>query len=178
MKSESLFDLETIQEQLTTLEDLLVKEFRACQALQALTKDERQALASGHIEELTRLVERKEAQLDEMGDLENKRRALVQELNRSCNLQPDSATLADLLGALPPDPAGRLGRLAEGILTLLVDVRDMTHGNRAIASTALERADAIQTFLLGLYQQQGDRRATGEAPELTLPAVGGQRPRA
>jgi flagellar biosynthesis/type III secretory pathway chaperone len=146
--------MECIQEHLTALEDLLVKEFRACQALHTLTKEERQALTGGDTNALVRLVEQKEAQLDEMSDLEAKRRSLVQELNQLCGLENDPATLADLLAALPAESSGRLGRLGEGILTLLVDVRDLTHGNRAIASTALERADAIQAFLLSRYQQQ------------------------
>lgn len=146
-------EMERLQEQLTALEDLLVKEFRACQALHALTKEERQALTAGDTDILSRLVEQKEAQLDEMSDLEGKRRSLVQELNRLLGLNQDTATLTDLLAALPVESSGRLSRLGEGILTLLVDVRDLTHGNRAIASTAMERAEAIQAFLLSLYQQ-------------------------
>jgi hypothetical protein len=164
MNTERLFDMEAILDQLAVLEDLLVREFRACQALHELTKDERRLLATGHVEDLMKLVERKEAQLGEMSDLEGRRQALVDDLNRSCGLQSGSATLADLLRVLPPDSAGRLGRLGEGILTLLVDVRDMTHGNRAIATTAIERADAIQAFLLSIYQQQGDLLTRGTAP--------------
>ena len=150
--------MEAIEEQLRTLEDLLVMEFRACQALHALTRDERQALAAGHIDALMKLVDQKEALIDEMGELESRRRALVRELNQACDLQPDSATLADLLAGLPENESRRLGRLGEGIITLLVDVRDMTYGNRAIATSALERADDIQSFLLSLFQLQAERR--------------------
>lgn len=164
MNKTRVFNLEAIQEQLVSLEDMLVKEFRACQALQALTREERQALASGHVDDLKQLIERKEVQLKEMSDLEEQRRELVSELNRSCGLQPDLATLADLLSALPAEAAGRLSRLGEGILSLLVDVRDLTHGNRAIATTALERADAIQGYLVSLYQQQGEQPLQGMSP--------------
>jgi len=172
VNGERFFDMDCIQEHLTALEDLLVKEFRACQALHALTREERQALAGGDIDALMKLVEQKEAQLDEMSDLEKKRRSLVQDVNRLCGLQQDSATLADLLAALPADLSGRLGRLGEGILTLLVDVRDLTHGNRAIASTALERADGIQAFLLSLYQEPGDYRPPGPPPSPDSPLAG------
>jgi flagellar biosynthesis/type III secretory pathway chaperone len=163
-------DMESIQERMTALEDLLVKEFRACQALHALTREERQALATGKIEDLMKLIEQKEVRLDEMGEIEGKRRVLIQELNRLYGLKPETSTLADLTASLPEELSGRLRRLGEGIFALLVDVRDLTQGNRAIASNALERADAIQAFLLNLYHRPGGYRPGESLPGADSPA--------
>ena len=56
--------MENLQEHLTTLENVLVREFRACQTLHSLTKEERLVLSSDDISGLLNLVEQKEAVLD------------------------------------------------------------------------------------------------------------------
>jgi flagellar biosynthesis/type III secretory pathway chaperone len=157
--------VDRMQEQLTTLEDLLVRQFRACQSLHMLTKEERLALSSsGAADALLGLVEQKEALLDELGKLEDRRRMLVQEVSGLLGLQAAPLSLADVLAALPEDISGRLGRLREGILALLGGVRDLTHGNRALAETALERADAVQAFLLNLCRPAPGYRPPGLPP--------------
>jgi flagellar biosynthesis/type III secretory pathway chaperone len=139
-------------EHLNALEDVLVKEFRLCQNLHALTKDERAALAKNDVSSLLTLVERKEALLDELGQLDDSRRTLTQETSQQLGLNIESPTLTDILPAIDLDSATRLGHLREGILALMNEVKDLTHGNRALAVTALERTDAVQAFLLSLYQ--------------------------
>jgi flagellar biosynthesis/type III secretory pathway chaperone len=156
--------MDRMQEHLMTLEDVLVKEFRACQILNALSREERQALSASAVAVLLDLVEQKEGLLDDLGNLEDRRRMLVQELACLCGLRLESPTLADVLTALPPDQEGRLGRLREGILTLLASVRDLTHGNRALAASAIERADAVQSFLLDLYEPATSYRPAGLPP--------------
>ena len=162
--------MDRMEELLTMLEDLLVKEFRACQLLHALTRDERQALSSAAVDDLSAMVEQKEALLDELGGLEDRRRMLTQELGGLLGLPEPSLSLADVLAALPGEVPGRLVRLQEGILSLLAGVRDLTHGNRALAVSALERADAIQSFLLNLCQPALGYRPPGlpPAPESML----------
>ena len=58
--------MENLQEHLTILKDVLVKEFRACQALHELSKEERLVLTSKDICDLLILIGHKEAVLDEM----------------------------------------------------------------------------------------------------------------
>jgi flagellar biosynthesis/type III secretory pathway chaperone len=143
-------------ELLSTLEELLVKEFRACQSLHTLTRAERQALSqplsSGDIHRLCGLVEEKEVLLDQLGQLEDERRMLVGEIAAQTGLRAEQPTLAELLEFLKVPEAGRISRLRDGILTLSANVREMTSGNLALAGTALERADAVQAFLLNLYR--------------------------
>jgi hypothetical protein len=136
------------------LEDLLVREFRACQALCAFTKEERAALTKDDATTLSELVEKKEALLDEIGLTEESRRTLIQELATETGAPEKSTTLADLLPMLDPTIAGRLGRLREGILALSGEVRDLTSGNLALTNTAIDRIDAVQSFLLSLCQPQ------------------------
>jgi hypothetical protein len=137
-----------------SLEDLLVREFRACQALCAFTKEERTALTKDDVIQLAALVEKKEALLDEIGLVEESRRTVVQELATEAGAPERSATLADLLPVLDSTIAGRLARLREGILALSGEVRDLTSGNMALASTSIDRIDAVQSFLLSMCQPQ------------------------
>lgn len=138
-------------ESLNTLEEIMVKEFRVCQTLQSLTKDERVALSSNDASQLLALVEKKEATLDELGQIDEARRMIVQEIGSGLGLPSSSPTVADILRVLDADYARRLKHLHEGIVALMNDVRDLTHGNRTLAKVALERSDAVQAFLLSLF---------------------------
>jgi hypothetical protein len=163
-----------------SLEDLLVKEFRLCQALHALTQEERQALSLQDVPAVSRLIEHKEALLDEMAQLEDQRRGVAQELGGQLGLavksstetwplstdgrpRTDTPSIAELAGAmravrLPSHTGGlypaaeRLLTLREGIVALAGQIQELTSGNRALAVSALERVDALQTFLLDLYK--------------------------
>jgi flagellar biosynthesis/type III secretory pathway chaperone len=135
-----------------TLEDLLVREFRACQTLLNLTKDERQALAKNDVQALSALVEQKEAWLDELGQVEDQRRMLVQEIARQIAgrlpLISPSPSVAELAAALEPEVGERVNRLRDGISALSGEIRQLSSGNRALAASALERTDAVQTLIL------------------------------
>lgn len=137
---------------LASLEDLLVREFRLCQSLHALTLDERAALSKNDVPALSRLVEDKEVMLDELGQLEDERRCTAQECGALLGLSSASPSIAELSSVWQGEESGRLRRLREGIVTLTSNIRDLTSGNRALAFSALEQADAAQAFLLALYR--------------------------
>jgi hypothetical protein len=145
--------MEEISTRLTTLEELLVREFRACQVIHALTREERQALTRNDTRAVSAAVEEKEALLDELGQVEDQRRMLAQELARELGIAGISPpTIAEIATALGAEEGGRINRLREGILALSGEIRELTSGNRALAVAALERVDAVQTFLLNLYR--------------------------
>lgn len=149
----------------TSLEDVLVQEFRACQNLHTLTKDERVALFQNDVTKLTDLVEHKEALLDELGQIEDHRRMIVQNLAQSFGVQSSSPTIAEISAVLNSEPSDRISRLREGILALTGDIRDLTDGNQALAISALERVDAVQAFLLELYSPTLLYQPPGTAPQ-------------
>jgi flagellar biosynthesis/type III secretory pathway chaperone len=126
---------------LNTLEGLLVKEFRASQALYRLTRDERLALSDDNIPRLLALAEHKEGLLDNLGQLEDARRAVLQGTSLMLGIASGPVTFKDLLGVIDQSTANRLFHLHEGILVLTAQVRDMTRGNRALAASALQRVD-------------------------------------
>jgi len=177
------------REHLRAFESLLVKEFRACQALFGLTREERQVLSRIDVPRLLELAERKEALLDQLGKLEDTRRILLHSLGDSSSIatfEGETAALAAVLGTIDKDEADRLIHLQEGVLVLMSQMRELNHGNRALASCALERANVLQTHLAKLWQFptswekgsiqvpvafEGLPQATGAADPINLPAI-------
>jgi flagellar biosynthesis/type III secretory pathway chaperone len=136
---------------LKTLENLLVQEFRTCQALQSVTWQERHALTGGDVERMQSLATQKEVILDRLYSLEDARQSYLLEL--AMRLAPNAAEPADvalaaILSGARPQEAERLRVLQGGILALTGQVRDLTEGNHALAAYALQHA-AIQQDALG-----------------------------
>jgi flagellar biosynthesis/type III secretory pathway chaperone len=137
---------------INTLEDLLVQEFRTCQSIHSLTKEERQALSKQDIQSLVTIVEQKEVMLDELGQIEDRRRMVVQNLSQVIGIKTASPTIAEISKRLSDDIGGRISRLREGISAIAEEIKIMSSGNRALAVIALERIDALQTILLESFQ--------------------------
>ena len=133
---------------ITSLEDQLVRGFRLCQAIQALTWEERLALASHDPAALTAYVEEKEALLDELAQTEDQRRTVVQELSQKFSLNSPDPSLAGMAVALPSEESSRIMRLREGTLALSGEIRELTAGNQVMASSGLERVAALRDALM------------------------------
>jgi flagellar biosynthesis/type III secretory pathway chaperone len=136
---------------LKALAGLLVKEFRACQALLNLTQEERQALAQGDVLRLLALAEHKDALLDRLNTLASARQLQIAKLSA---LKPnEDRTVIDHLKTLDPDAELQLATLFEGIQVLKSQVRELALGNRALAATALNQAAALQAGLVSSTQK-------------------------
>jgi flagellar biosynthesis/type III secretory pathway chaperone len=136
---------------LKSLESLLVKEFRACQALLNLTQEEREALAQGDVLRLLTLAEHKEILLDQLSSLANARQLLVAQLINLDRSQGDDP-LVRSLKVLDLDDELQLASLFEGIQVLKGQVRELVLGNRALAATALNQAATLQAGLVSHTQ--------------------------
>jgi flagellar biosynthesis/type III secretory pathway chaperone len=139
------------QDHLKSLESLLVKEFRACQALLNLTQDEREALAQGNVLRLLALAEHKEILLDRLSSLANSRQVLVAQLIDLDRGQGDDPIIRSLK-VLDLDDELQLASLFEGIRVLKGQVRELVLGNRALAATALNQAATLQAGLVSNTQ--------------------------
>jgi len=151
---------------LTVLEDLLVQEFRLIQNLISITREERTYLPAGDTNDLMNLVEKKEAVLDQLSLLEEKRRTIVQECSRELGIQTQSSSLGEILPWLDPSTAARMNRLSEGIAMLVGQARDLNYGNRAMATTALDWIESAKAFLFGFYQNQSAYSPPGATPSV------------
>lgn len=133
----------------TTLEDLLVREFRAYQSLVVLARAEREALVAGDVEALEGLLAQKGAMTEEAARLEQARRELLRAFAAEGEPQPG---LAEVLEGVGGEIGLRLRRLREGIVALLGELRALQRANQALAEGALARLEAARTFLVSLEE--------------------------
>lgn len=161
------------QELLLNLEDLFVQEFRTLQELITVTKKEREVLSKNDTIALMRMVEEKEAVLDQLGLMEDNRHMVLQELAVSLGKKTQSYSLKELLPLLTPVEAGRLDRLSDGIMTLVSQARELNYGNRALAITMTAWLQSAQNFMLNVSHPQVFYRPTGITPKMESAVVGG-----
>jgi flagellar biosynthesis/type III secretory pathway chaperone len=135
------------QDQIKTLESVLVKEFRLCQALYHLTQEEREALAQGDVLRLLTLAERKETLLDRLNGLANARQSQLARLTQLDLEVGDDATTKGLR-LLDLDDELQLVSLFEGIRVLKGLVRELALGNQGLAAIALKQAASLQAGLV------------------------------
>ena len=135
------------QDQIKTLESLLVKEFRACQALYHLTQEEREALAQGDVLRLLALAEHKETLLDRLNSLVNARLRQIAQLTQ-LDLEKGEDSIIKGLRLLDLDDELQLVSLFEGIQVLKGLVRELVLGNQGLAAIALKQAASLQAGLV------------------------------
>ena len=130
------------------LEQLMVQQFRGLQNLVEVTRAERQALNQRSVETLMESTEAKEAQLDQLSLFEDRFRMIIHTLAMSQDLEiTDESNLNMILPYLPEDGAERLSRLADGILTLVRQARDLNLGNQILVQNQLDWVQACRAFL-------------------------------
>jgi len=151
---------------LASLEDLLVREFRVLQAIVKLSKEERVALSTSDGVKLLPLVEEKEALLDELGQLEENRKMVSHSLSKNVVGIASSPSVSEIVRHLEPKAAERLGRLGEGISTLVIQSRDLNQGNHALAAARVDWLDATQAYLLTLVHPPTGYSLPGKAPSV------------
>lgn len=140
----------TITTDLFELEKTLVRQFKILKDMLALAKKERETLLNDPGSVL-RVVEEKEALLDEMTLLEDQCRKIVQGLSLSMKLRSEATSIQELLPHLQPEEARRVHALSEGISSLASQARELNRANQAIALTKLDWLKATQSFLLSIF---------------------------
>ncbi len=135
------------QDQIITLESVLVKEFRLCQALYHLTQEEREALAQGDVLRLLALAEHKETLLDRLNSLANARQRQIAQLTQ-LDLDKGEDFIIKGLRLLDLDDELQLVSLFEGIQVLKGLVRELVLGNQGLAAIALKQAASLQAGLV------------------------------
>ena len=149
---------------LMELEHLLVREFRALQELLETSQKERTCLLSKD-NKLMRVVEDKEVLLDQLGIMEDSRRKAVQDISLALKIQSDSSgSVGSLLPYLNAADANRIGRLAEGVVTLAGQTRELNEENHALALVKLDWLKAAQSVFIGMLDPEVDYRPANSFP--------------
>mgnify|MGYP000510089971 CR=1 FL=1 len=153
-----------LQDQITSLESLLVKQFRNLQNLVQVTKKERAALSKGDAIALVPLVEEKKTLLEQMSVLEDSTLMVRDEIARSLGMDAQNTPLLQILDQISSPVSENIKRLREGILTLYDECRDLNMGNRALAQNAIDWLGSAQQFLLECYSAPEGYDSFGRKP--------------
>ncbi len=131
------------------LEDVLVAELRLSQTIDALTEQEREAIASGDPSTVAAVARALSTCLAELARLEAEHDKAVGRLAQQFGLATD-LTFEDLLPHLDSAIAQRLGVYRLGILAHLEHTRSLRPANRALARAAAGGTESWRRFLMRL----------------------------
>lgn len=154
------------------LEQVLVRQFKLLKDVIALTKKERTSLLN-EPDLVLRVVEDKEALLDQMSLMEDHCRKIVQEISLSLKQHSENTSIQALLPFFQPEDARLIRTLSEGISNLASQARELNRANQAIALTKLEWLKATQSFLISVFQPDaGYRSPKGGSPRGDITGLG------
>ena len=149
------------QELLLSLEEAMVNQFRSLQVMVNIAEEERQALVSLDINQLSKLVQRKEGILDELKNLEETRQKISDKLLAVFNFGENVRTMTDMLPLIKSTASERISRILEGILVMQEKVREMNRVNLSLATSNSDRVYALQEFILSLSPQSSFYQPVG-----------------
>jgi flagellar biosynthesis/type III secretory pathway chaperone len=156
-------------ELINSLEDLLVKEFRVLQNLISVSQNERVALTTGDTDQIIKLVEEKEAILDQVSLLEDERRNLTAKLMLEMGIDDPDLSMEVVFRKSGKEASQRLARLNDGIMTLAAQARDISEWNKAYAVSTLDWLSATQNYMLKLVEPQIGYQGNGAASVSDVP---------
>ncbi len=152
------------------LEEILSAQLETCQLLLELTAQERLAILAGNIQTLEEIVAQKEAQVAALAVLEARRAEAVHAWAGQLGAPQGASPMAltDLLPYLDATTAARLRHLRDGILASVIELQRQSQGVRLLVETALDRAQAVRAFLIGLACEQPGYTAAGKPAEAVV----------
>lgn len=157
--------MNTVQHTLHILHDLLVKEFRAYQALDALLEDEHRVLVVGNSKEWLEVSKRKTGLLDKLlrigVDRQEAQRTLggILEIDLPKNLITEESQIRT---AIDRESARRITCLGVGIQLLMDRVHEWNCVNRALASITLTQINLSQIELFREHQVEENQILSGQ----------------
>ena len=153
------------------LEQTLVTLFRTLQDLLALSKRERISLLN-EPEQILQIVEDKEVLLDRISVQEDKCREVVQELSLALDIHQEDTSIQSHLPFLKAEDASRIKNLSDGIQSLAIQTRELSHASQAIAVTKLDWLKATQSFLIDMFQPEAGYRSPKDGIKHQEPVTG------
>jgi flagellar biosynthesis/type III secretory pathway chaperone len=143
---------QTLQDLFDSLEAVLVNTFRLCESLHQITQQERQALLEGNLEALQSIIKQKENIVVEVESNDGAREVITKQLIQALGIDGEVNNLGDLIvKAENSVDVSKIIRLRQGILALQAEIRELNNSNYALAVAKVERLDAIQEYIIGLF---------------------------
>ena len=166
---------QTLQDLFDSLEAIMVNTFRLCESLYHITQRERQALLESKADELILITQEKSNIVTEMLCNEEARQVITSELSKVLGLEGKGQNLSEMLGkAYNSIDTSKISRIHQGILTLQAEIREVNNGNYALATLNVQRLEAVQDYIVGLFTPPVYYRPTIKMPMVEAPASWGR----
>jgi hypothetical protein len=166
---------QTLQDLFDSLEAILINTFRLCESLYQITEHERQALLESKIDELNMISRQKGNIVTEMESNEEARQVVTQQITKVLGLENETMSLSELLAKTESSiDTSKISRIQQGILTLQSQIREINNGNYALAKLNVQRLEAVQEYIIGLFTPPVYYRPTIKAPLTEAPTSWGR----
>jgi hypothetical protein len=143
---------QTLQDLFDSLEAILVNTFRLCESLQQITQEERQVLLENNLEKLQAIIQQKENIIVEVESNDGARQVVINQLAEALGIEGEAKNLVEVISRVDSSvDVSKVSRLQQGILALQAEIREVNNGNYALAVTNVQRLDAIQEYIVGLF---------------------------
>jgi flagellar biosynthesis/type III secretory pathway chaperone len=164
-------NIQTLQDLFDSLESILVNTFRLCESLLEISKRDRQALLEKNLDVLQQITKEKEILVVEMESIDHSRKVIVDQLAKELEIENEPARVSDIITKADESiDITKISRLQQGIITIQADIRELNNGNYTLASLNVQRLEAVQDYIIGLftapiyYQPTIKMQSTTDAP--------------
>ncbi|WP_319525262.1 flagellar protein FlgN [uncultured Desulfosarcina sp.] len=129
--------------------------------MKAVLQDEARAIPLSNRQELDRARSRKEALVARITRLERKREDSVRQLASTYRIDASMVKVSELVAYLPDPYAGKLKSCAEGLRSLIEEVRLKNGANRQLVRYYMKWIDNAMHLLTGLFDERPIYRKPG-----------------
>lgn len=130
---------------------VLLDEDRVYEKLLELFQGQRQAIISGHVDELYGIVSKEEQLMGRIGELEADRIAIVEALAKKMSLDSAGLTVSELSQMLSETEAAQFTQVQRRILSRIDQLSQVNRRNARLIKSSLELVSAAIQNLLGAY---------------------------
>ncbi|MCH7471664.1 flagellar protein FlgN [bacterium] len=156
---------------LARLDNLIAEELAAVEDLLSALKRKQRALIESQPDELEELAQRELELGGRLAALEAERMAAAGELARSCELDPEKATLSELLSIASEDEAVGVRRRADELRGKLMEISQINEDNYLLAQNQLDYTQMVMRLLVqeaGGTRYGNDGRVAEQQPRAML----------
>jgi flagellar biosynthesis/type III secretory pathway chaperone len=166
---------QTLQDLFDSLEAILVNTFRLCESLHQITRRERQSLLDSKVDDLIAITREKSEIVTEMESNEEARQVIIRELAQMLGFDSKVVNLNELIAKVDNSiDTSKVSRIQQGIITLQAEIREVNNGNYALATLNVQRLEAVQEYIVGLFTPPVYYRPTIKMPVVEAPASWGR----
>ena len=144
--------------------DILIKECGLYGDLYDLSRKKSEIIVDGDVDALTRVLSVEQQLVIELGHLENQREKVIEEWALSVGVDPQRATLSEIIPFLNGDTKGRIEKVWNELSEMVSQLRQTNDLNGTLIKNSLEYIDFSIKLLAGQDEAGTVYSKGGKAP--------------